>query len=394
MKILYIAQSNAWGGSNVALLNIIKYMKQFGHEIYLITSSPEGRFIDEISKLDIPYYYPPQKYTLTIWPKVKNPLKFVKRTICTIYENMKGRQFIREKIIEIRPNIVHTNVGPLDLALTTCKKLDIPHVWHMREYQDKDFDMHFMPSKSRFIKRIHSEQNYNIAITKDVFDYWQLRPDKDKVIYDGVFSDAILPKKNQEKGKYILFTGRIEEAKGADIAISAFAKYIHKYGDNGYKLLLAGYYDELSAYWKYCHDTIKEEGIEDKVKFLGHRTDVYDLMTCAKAMIVSSRFEGFGFITVEAMLNHCPVIGRMTGGTKEQIEIGSKFEKGPIALPFLTVDECAEQINEAISTDTTSITERAYDMVTSHYTTEISGHLIESYYKQILDKRDASTQTI
>ena len=53
------------------------------------------------------------------------------------------------------------------------------------------------------------------------------------------------------------------------------------------------------------------------VKFLGFRSDRLDLMYKAKAIIVPSRFEGFGFITVEAIMNGCFVIGHNTGGTSE-----------------------------------------------------------------------------
>ena len=42
-------------------------------------------------------------------------------------------------------------------------------------------------------------------------------------------------------------------------------------------------------------------------------------MSRAKALIVSSKFEGFGRMTAEAILSGCVVIGRNTGGTKEII---------------------------------------------------------------------------
>ena len=43
-------------------------------------------------------------------------------------------------------------------------------------------------------------------------------------------------------------------------------------------------------------------------------------MAKAKALIVNSRFEGFGRMTAEACFNNCIVIGRNTGGTKEILE--------------------------------------------------------------------------
>jgi glycosyltransferase involved in cell wall biosynthesis len=46
---------------------------------------------------------------------------------------------------------------------------------------------------------------------------------------------------------------------------------------------------------------VLQYGIETNVQFLGFRNDCFDLMYNAKATIVPSRCEGFGFITVEAI---------------------------------------------------------------------------------------------
>lgn len=62
--------------------------------------------------------------------------------------------------------------------------------------------------------------------------------------------------------------------------------------------------------------------IASQVVFLGMRKDIYSLMKDAMALIVPSYWEGFGFITTEAMFNGCLVIGRNTSGTKEQFDNG------------------------------------------------------------------------
>ena len=61
---------------------------------------------------------------------------------------------------------------------------------------------------------------------------------------------------------------------------------------------------------------------------------VYDLMYNAKALLVPSYFEGFGFIVVEAMLNGCIVIGRNEAGVKEQFDNGLKYTGIEIGLRF------------------------------------------------------------
>lgn len=378
------------GGATSAVYNLIRYMKAEGHDVYLISNGRDGALIDKIRKLNVEYYYPAHPYSLTIWPQTYNPLKFVKRLLINVLlRNKEAKKFISEIISRIKPDIVHTNVGPLDIALDSCKEQNIPHIWHMREYQDKDFDMHFFPTKGKFIKRIHSEGNYNIAITDNIFKYWELRKGIDKVIYDGVFSEELLPTTVKVKEKYILFVGRVEPAKGLDIALKAFASFRKKYQDDEYKLIVAGeYFSEgpNKEYKEKCDHFIRENGIKNKVLFLGNRNDVYELMSKASCMIVASRFEGFGFITVEAMLNHCVVIGRLTGGTKEQLLNGLNYESSPIAYSFSTVEECSERLHEALSSDNHDMINRAYHMVINHYTNEICGKETERYYESVINK--------
>ena len=43
------------------------------------------------------------------------------------------------------PDIIHTNTGVIHEGLKVAKRLKIPHVWHLREYQDKDFNWEAFP---------------------------------------------------------------------------------------------------------------------------------------------------------------------------------------------------------------------------------------------------------
>ena len=140
-----------------------------------------------------------------------------------------------------------------------------------------------------------------------------------------------IKKKKKNKNPYILFVGRLEDAKGIKELLCAY----NQYALNGGKLNLyvAGRGDD--NYVKEClcilTDTTKE-----KVRFLGERkhSEIYELMYNAIALVVPSRNEGFGFITAEAMFNGTIVIGKDTGGTKEQMDNGREILKSEIAFRY------------------------------------------------------------
>ncbi|KOS07098.1 hypothetical protein AM493_14425 [Flavobacterium akiainvivens] len=70
------------------------------------------------------------------------------------------------------------------------------------------------------------------------------------------------------------------------------------------KLLLAG--DGLCK--QDCIALVKELGLENRVKFLGIRMDVPQLLKTAHILVMSTQYEGFSLASVEGMAAHLPVI--------------------------------------------------------------------------------------
>ena len=82
MRILYIHTSNIWGGATVALYRILLAMKNRGHDVYVVTNKSEGPFLEKLDSVGIKHFE--HRLSLTIYPKVKNPLKiydFYEKTV-------------------------------------------------------------------------------------------------------------------------------------------------------------------------------------------------------------------------------------------------------------------------------------------------------------------------
>ena len=126
-----------------------------------------------------------------------------------------------------------------------------------------------------------------------------LRP---RVIYNGVDPSGFSPPAQRSNTRRIAAVGRLEWEKGHDLAIRAFAVVLRHVpgarlrivGDGSERLALEGLADRL--------------GVRGNVEFSGASRRVAELLRDCDAFVLPSRWEGFGFAMVEAMLMELPVV--------------------------------------------------------------------------------------
>lgn len=382
MKILYVNGKNNNGGANIALLNIIRGMMSIGHEVHVVTDKDPGFFLDEVNKTGCHIHTCRCDLNIKVASYVRNPITIFNYYIIRFLDWYRQKKYIRHIIKEISPEIVHTNIGPLTTAAELCKEMGIPHVWHLREYGEA-LGFRVFPSDSHFKELLKDNNNYCIAITKGIFKYNYLRNNHDCYIYDGVFPQAMINQQEiKKKENYILFVGRIEKAKGVKELLEAYSIFHNK--DPKFNLILAGGYDKNSKYYCDCLNFIESENLKEKVIFLGVRKDVYDLMSHARCLVVPSPMEGFGFITAEAMLNYCPVIGFDNYGTKEQFDNGVDWTGGEIAYRYHNKEELVSNMLKAVAENNDAMINRAH-CAASNYTIEKNIVKIEDFYNKILN---------
>lgn len=336
MTILYLLHSSGVKeGSSIAVISIIRQMQSHGHTIYAVCPR-QGELVEVLKQMDV--HTSIIRYASAIYPKVytfKSFLSWPKRILELLWYNHTAEEKLEAFVSQINPDIIHTNVGVLRVGYYVAKKLHIPHVWHVRETEN-GLIFHHYPS-CKFQRKLLNGNDYNIAITEIVKQYYHLTNRNTKVIYDGVFSSSYKANDNVEKAEYFLFVGRVSASKGADWAVKAFMKVAERYPD--LEMWIAG--NDSAPFGKELKAQVGSSPYCKRIKFLGQRSDIYELMSKAQAVLVPSVCEGFGFITVEAMLNKTLVIGRNTGGTKEQFDNGLKFIGHEIALRCNSIDEMA-----------------------------------------------------
>lgn len=330
MKILYVVNSASMDGASISFLNLLEGVRKKGIECHVVIPNKSvinNYFIEKLNALNVVYYIVPVYFSIfstkiSKWRKFQLLMKTI--TGVKLFYRIKSRMKLYFLIKSIKPDIVHTNVGIIHDPFLLCKKMGIRHIWHLREYQDLDFNWKILPSFHAFCHMLqHSEV---ITITNDIRKHFHLEMCSNALtIYNGIFNRAdtqlLFPKE-----KYFLCASRISKEKGLYDVINAFAIFYKKHKD--YRLLIAGSGSE--EYLNTLKRLVDNLQCSDAVAFLGYCKDVRPLMQRAKALVVASYYEAFGRMTAEAAFCGCLVIGRNTGGTKEILDYigGIVFEGG------------------------------------------------------------------
>ena len=387
MKILFITSSTTiHGGGSKSFLQMLKGLIHCGITPLVILPDNNGLY-KVLLQMGVACIALKHSYRMSVYPQNKHTWRdiilFTPRLIYgMIINNLSCIQLIKIAK-QFNPDIIHTNVSVTAIGYYVARLLKIPHVWHIREYADLDFDFHYYPSKKVQQHRYKRSNSYTICITKDVQQHHGLNNwSNSVVIYNGIFSQKELFYEKHKKD-YFLFAGRIEQAKGILPLIDAYADYRTK-TKSPLPLHIAGSGNE--QYVKLVQDRISQYNITKHVKFLGMRDDILSLYREATAIIVPSISEGFGRITAEAMFSGCLVVGNDTAGTKEQFDNGTEITKEEIGLRYTTHDLLVKHLLDItaqhIETYEPMIL-RGQKTATILYTTEQHAKYVYEFYNKI-----------
>ena len=318
VNVLYICHApDNLGGASLSLLNLIKSVRD--NVNCLVVLGKEGvvsRFFRENGIeciiADFPCNIRNRNY---IFHAMTFPLKLliyfvkIRLAVLKVEKALQGREI----------DIVHSNSSVFVFGDVLAKKLDAKHIWHFREFQDIDFNMHPFLGMHDLRKRMRRADAL-VAITKAVYDHWCFGEYANSMyVWDAVRSaDDCVIFANKEK-YYLFCAALLSKTKGVDSALRAFG--LSGMARKGYKLKIIGRC-KSEALQTELSSIAKDFGIEGSVEYLGYQANVKPYMEKATAFLMTSINEGLGRVTVEAMFYGCLVIARRKGGTLEFLKDG------------------------------------------------------------------------
>lgn len=238
----------------------------------------------------------------------------------------------RRKTIELNPDLIHANSIRAGLVATGATLgLKIKVVWHLHDLLPR----HPLSSAIRMVAAL-SKRSRMIAVSQAVRRNFcgLLSPslhNRITVILNAIdlknFSAAGNDREEIRKGLLlengdfaIGIVGQLTPRKGQMELLEAFEKLLRKVPRAVLVIAGAAIFNRDGEYEELLRSIALRLGISHRVRMLGARQDVPEVMRALDLLVVNSRREPFGLVACEAMAVGTPVLATACDGLPEIID--------------------------------------------------------------------------
>ncbi|PWN60615.1 glycosyltransferase [Chryseobacterium oncorhynchi] len=309
MKILHVINGLGGGGAEKLIVDIIPLLAQKGNDVdVLLLNGEKTPFYQELEKQKIGKIF-------SLGNSFYNPV-YIFRIISYFQQY----------------DIVHVHLFPSMYFVVIAKILSfkkIKLIFTEHNTVNRRLDKKIFKPLDKFIYSFYKKI---ICITPEVKEQLilklNLNMEKLVVIENGVNLEKVLSANKAERkdlgykdnDRLLIMVAAFREQKDQDTLI----KTLKELPDN-YKLLLVG----DGARRPKLEDLVSDLNLKDRVNFLGFRSDVYSLYKMCDVAILSSHWEGFGLVSVEAMASGTPMVASNVSGLNSVVKDGGLlFETG------------------------------------------------------------------
>lgn len=208
-------------------------------------------------------------------------------------------EFLCEEMEAFRPEYVVSFLPKADMLVYKLKKY-FPFKWISSERND--------PTVRNFIERqvlqyIYKKTDGFICQSRVVAAYYQQRKVRNCVVIPNPVNDGISLNEDVPYSNYAIAVGRFNAQKNYELLIKSFFRATLE-TKSDIRLIILGEGPLKSK----CSDLVNQIGAQEKILFLGRKTNVGDYLRKANFFIMSSKYEGMPNALVEAMNAGLPVI--------------------------------------------------------------------------------------
>jgi glycosyltransferase involved in cell wall biosynthesis len=321
--VLFIHHANDMYGADIGLLHSIQCLdrKKYNPIVLLPSDMPKGMLSPELDRLGIEYHF----VTLGI---LRRKYLTPRRILPLIGEMLRGIAHVRSIVHQRKVALVYVNTFVTVSGAIGASLAGVPVLWHIREILAMPRPMRWVLTRALSLcaERV-------VCISKAVRDSLLVEApnlaSKCVVVYNAV-SAPIARSADKSVGireelgiaesvPLVGTVGRISHWKGQEILVEAAAQVLRTH-PNVHFVAMGSYFADESHYLEKLQSQIESLGLRSRFHISDYRTNVTEVYRSLDIFVLPSRKpEPFGRVTVEAMMQSCPVIATNHGGTCELI---------------------------------------------------------------------------
>jgi FkbM family methyltransferase len=344
VELVVFSHSSQMGGSERSLLAMVSQLLQIFGTISTVYLPGHGPLADRLQELGASVVVGKFAWWCTV--PGGRPVEALEPDLVRSFD------WLCDAVDDLRridPDLILTNTLTVPWGTIAANLLNRPHIWRVSEFGELDHGLRFLIPFDEVCSLIAGSSNNIITCSAAVRGelFGSLRQGHAQTIYphvevpgdDQVASrEAIFTRSSSFK---LLTVGHTVESKGQEDAVLAAIDLIgHQHRD--VELCVLG--DGEGPYRRRLQQLVADAHLEDRIRLVGYRDNVFPYLSQADAVLVCSRREAFGRVTVESMLLSKAVVATNTAGTPEVVldeETGLLYSPGDIA-------ELVHQINRLI----------------------------------------------
>lgn len=348
-KVSIFLPSFRIGGAERMAVNLANELSSLGLDLELVVAKSTGLLLNEVSD-DVSVW--DLKFNLDRFPL---PFSFVKLSLYLSEENP-------DTILSL---MKHANI--------TVNLAAIFSSWNSRIILSERNHLSQALSQEPYLKRafitklmknLYPKSDHIIAISegvaKDLHDVIGINSEDITVIYNPVVTDNLLDKAKENVNhkwfcsnsiNVILSVGRLHPQKNFKTLLRAFAEVRTK---QDCRLVLLGEGDQRAKLEKLANKLC----ISDSVYMPGKVKNPYKYMARSDVFVLSSDWEGFGNVIVEALACGCPVVSTdCPSGPREILNNGKYGDLVPVGDEVALADSIIDMLEDP--TDPEILTSRS-----------------------------------
>jgi glycosyltransferase involved in cell wall biosynthesis len=337
MKIFILSTSMGMGGADQQVLILAQAMQARGHEVRIVTLAPLGAMGLEAQRAGIPTESLDLQRNLGIVPRFFRLVRMIRAWRPDV----------------LHSHMVHANLmaraartlAPVPALVSTIHSINDGGALRMTAYRltsglvDR-FTIISRQAAERYVG-IGAVPATRLQVIPNAVDTTRFRP----LLH-------ARPAIRRELGvgdRFVwLAVGRFEPAKDYPTMIAAFARVAAERPDS--QLVLVG---EGSLKGE-VERLVREGGLEGRVRLLGVRRDVPEILNAGDGYVLSSAWEGMPVALLEAAAVELPVVATRVGGVPEVVEDGTTGllvpagNPGALAEAMVRVESLAPDVRAAM----------------------------------------------